>query len=1048
MIDIPKALIEQIKEGNIVLFLGSGALKGAIHRNNIEAPTGVQLGKLIADKFLDEDYSDSSLSVISEMAMSDTGLLPVQQFIADLFDGFEPNTHHKSIPLFRWKSIITTNYDLVIEKSYSQCTTPKQTLVKFIRDERINDKIKTTNDLPYIKLHGCITEINDEKLPLILTIDQYVTHKKNRTRLFERVNDLAKQHTFIFAGHSLEDSDIREILLNLGDDLTARMRSYIIAPNVKPAMERLWGTKKITTINCKFSEFIDEIAGRIDVNSIPDGISMNISENNSHPIIKRLFESLNKPSELLINFLSNDVIYPSNSTIDIDSISPSNFYKGYMNGLNPIVKDLDVRRDIESGVLSEVFVDLSKEDHSVKLYSILGHAGSGKTVFLNRLAWEATNTLGKSCYILKKDVLINADALIELYSFLKERIYLCVDNANNNEIELTNLIDRAQKESIPLTILTCERTNIWNVECNRIKNYLSHSYFLKYLTRKEIEDLLDLLEIYDCLNHLKGKTRETQIKEFEERAGRELLVALYEATQGRTFQEIVHDEYLSIPDEKAKTLYLTVCLLHSLGSYTRAGLLARVHGINFNEFKDQFFKPLEFLVFDRRDYYINDYVYESRHPLIAEFVVESVLSTEQIRFDEYISLLSNLDIDYDSDRNVFLFLTNAKKLLKFFRNPEKIREIYKTAKERSYEDAKLFQQEAIFEMESNGGSIDKAESLLFKADELTDHKDNLIRHSLSELLFTKATSAKSLIEKKRLLIEVDKICNSLIKKRNFSAHPFHTAIKAKLMLLNEYIENSDDYAFDKLIKETESLISFAIQQFPDEPHIIEAESNFNELINNQPRAISLLEKAFEINKNSPYLSRRLASVYESQDNIEKAITTITDTLNTNAGDKDLNFKLALLLAKKDEENELNNIKHYLRRSFSPRDNRYHAQFWFARILYLNNEFPDSKKFFEELTSANLDPKIKTSIRGVIKDSQDMKLFKGEIYSLHTNYGFVKRDGLGDTIYFFVHNRFGIEDEGVQSDDSFFSTYRRGTRVKFNIGFNYKGPVALNVSPEY
>ncbi len=1046
MIEIPKALIEQIKEGNIVLFLGAGALKGAIHKKGLEAPTGPQLGKLIADKFLDDDYSNSSLSIISELAMSDTGLQPVQQFIADFFNDFEPNLHHEKIPLFRWKSIITTNYDLVIEKAYTKCKEPKQTLVKFIKDERINDKIKTTNDLPFIKLHGCITVINDDKLPLILTIDQYVTHKKNRTRLFERVNDLARQHSFVFIGHSLEDSDIREILLNLSDDLTTRMRSYIVAPNVKPAMERFLGTKKITTFNCKFSEFIDELINKVDINSIPDGVSMNIKENIDHPIFKIIFASSNKPSEILINFLSNDVIYPYSGVVQKDPISAREFYRGYLNGLSAISDELDVRRELESGVLSEIFIDLERDDTTIKLFSILGHAGSGKTVFLYRLAWEALNTLGKNCYIQKKDVLINADAIIELYSFLKERIYLFVDNANNNEVEINNLIERAKKELIPVTIITAERTNIWNVECSRIKIQLTHSYYLKYLTRKEIENLLDLLEMHDSLNYLNGKSREIQIKEFEERAGRELLVALYEATQGKSFQEIVYDEYLSIPDEKAKSLYLTVCLLHSLGSYTRAGLLSRVHGISFNDFKDKFFLPLEFLVFTKRDYYINDYVYESRHQLISEFVIESVLSNEQIRYDEYILLLNSLDVDYDSDKNVFLFLTNAKKLLRFFRDPQKIRELYRSAKNCSVEDAKLFQQEAIFEMESNGGSIDKAEVLLYKADELTDHRDNLIRHSLAELLYTKATKVSTFLEKKKLLVEVDKICQGLIKKRNYSAHPFHTAIKSKLILLNEYIEHSEDYAFDKLIKETEKLISFAVQQFPDDTHIIESESNFNELINNQPKAISLLEKAFQINKNSPYLSIRLSSVYESKGNFEKAINTINATLATNASDKDLNFKLAQLLAKKDEHGEILKIKYHLRRSFTPKDNRYHAQFWYGRILYLNNEIPESESFFADLSRVNLNPKLKSMVRGVIKESDTIKIFKGEIFSLHTNYGFIKRDGYGDTIYFYIYNSFKDDDE-IEQNDNIFSTLSRGNRVQFNIGFNYKGPVALNVAIE-
>lgn len=1044
MIDIPRALIEQIREGNVVLFLGSGALKGAIHRDNKEAPTGPQLAKLLAEKFLDEDYIDSSLSVVSELAISDTGLFPVQKFLADFFEGFEPNDYHLKIPNYNWTSIITTNYDLVVEKAYSKAEKPKQTLVKFIKDGRINDKIKTINDLPFIKLHGCITEINNKNLPLILTIDQYVTHKKNRTRLFERVNELAKQHSFIFIGHSLEDSDIREILLNLDSDLTLRMRSFIVAPNVKPATERFWGTKKITVFNCKFSEFIEVLETHIDTDSIPDGISKNISSNSDHPLLKTIFGSSNKPSEILLNFITNDVIFPY-SGMKLENVIPKEFYRGSCNNMSTIEANLDIRRNIEEGILEEIFLESEKDTQ--KLYTILGHAGSGKTVLLNRITWEASFSLNKKCLFLKKDILLNAEAVIELYSFLQERIFIVVDNANKNEIEINNLLERAKKDRIPVTIITAERTNIWNVECNRIKNQLTHSYYLKYLSTPEIEALLALLEKHDCLNYLKGKPKAIQIKEFEERAGRELLVALYEATQGKTFQEIVCDEFNSIPSETAKALYLTVCLLHCLGSYTRAGLLSRVHGIGFNEFKEKFYEPLDFLVFDRRDYYINDYVYESRHQLIAEFVIDGILSDDQKRFDEYLLLLNNLDIDYDSDKNVFLYLTNAKNLIHFFKDNSKIRELYKTAKELSIDDPKLFQQEAIFEMESSGGSLVLAEKLLIRADEITEYRDPLIRHSLSELLLTKAISSTNLLEKKKLLTDVDNICKSLYSKRYTTAHPYHTAIKAKLHLLEAFIEKEEDYAFEKLVKETESLIARAIQLFPDESHIVEAESNFNKLINNQPKAISLLERAFDLNERSPYLARRLASIYEANDDLDKAIATINKTLNTSPGDRDLNFKIALLLAKKDEIGELANIKHYLKRSFSKNDKRYHAQFWYGRILYLNNEIPDSQEVFSYLATANVDPRLKIQNRGIIKNHEGLVFFKGEIFSLHSNFGFVKRDNYGDTIYFVMHNNIynGHEDEPNNEFD--FSSLRRGSRVKFNISFNYKGPIALNISFE-
>ncbi|NJO92616.1 MAG: hypothetical protein HC831_29375 [Chloroflexia bacterium] len=178
----------------------------------------------------------------------------------------------------------------------------------------------------------------------------------------------------------------------------------------------------------------------------------------------------------------------------------------------PIYYEYDVRRRLEKGILSEVFIEVGKEDLGVHLYSILGHAGSGKSVFLHRLAWEAVNSLKKSCLILKKDILLDADAVIELHSFLKERIYLIVDNANYNELEINNLIERSKKDSVPLTIITAERTHLWNVECNRIKNHVSHVYRLQYLDTDEINDLLDLLEIHDSLNHLRVKHVKLSVK--------------------------------------------------------------------------------------------------------------------------------------------------------------------------------------------------------------------------------------------------------------------------------------------------------------------------------------------------------------------------------------------------------------------------------------------------------------------------------------------------------------------------------------------------------
>jgi hypothetical protein len=86
-------------------------------------------------------------------------------------------------------------------------------------------------------------------------------------------------------------------------------------------------------------------------------------------------------------------------------------------------------------------------------------------------------------------------------------------------------------------------------------------------------------------------------KELEEHAGRQLLVALHEATLGIPFETIPVDEYHHITPFEAQRLYQTVCVLNRLNVPVRAGLIARVHGIPFEEFKHRFFAPLEHVVF-------------------------------------------------------------------------------------------------------------------------------------------------------------------------------------------------------------------------------------------------------------------------------------------------------------------------------------------------------------------------------------------------------------------------------------------------------------------
>ena len=81
---------------------------------------------------------------------------------------------------------------------------------------------------------------------------------------------------------------------------------------------------------------------------------------------------------------------------------------------------------------------------------------------------------------------------------------------------------------------------------------------LRYLNRNEVEALVGLLVKHKANGpNLENLTIEEQIEQFEKRAGRQLLVALHEATMGIPFEEILHNEYDNLTPPSAQSLYLT-----------------------------------------------------------------------------------------------------------------------------------------------------------------------------------------------------------------------------------------------------------------------------------------------------------------------------------------------------------------------------------------------------------------------------------------------------------------------------------------------------------
>ena len=168
--ELPDTLVSDVQAGRVVLVLGAGASIGARTPNGEPPLVGLGLRDALSQHFLGGNFSEEPLPWVAELAISETDLRRVQDFIADLFASFEPAEFHRLLPTFKWRGLATTNYDRLIERTYETADEPAQQLVSFISNrDRVDDKLRSPDHVGLLKLHGCITITHDPDLPLILT---------------------------------------------------------------------------------------------------------------------------------------------------------------------------------------------------------------------------------------------------------------------------------------------------------------------------------------------------------------------------------------------------------------------------------------------------------------------------------------------------------------------------------------------------------------------------------------------------------------------------------------------------------------------------------------------------------------------------------------------------------------------------------------------------------------------------------------------------------------------------------------------------------------
>ena len=584
-----------------------------------------------------------------------------------------------------------------------------------------------------------------------------------------------------------------------------------------------------------------------------------------------------------------------------------------------------------------------------------------------------------------------------------------------------------------MTIIATARTNEWNITCQDLSEFVTSEYELKYLSKHDIGELLTLLEKHNALGTLRTLGPDARIEALRERAGRQLLVALHEATLGKPFVEIIRDEYENIRPSEAQRMYLSICVLNRLDIPVRAGIIARMYGISFVDFKERFFRPLELVVNARSNPVIRDFEYVARHPHIAEIVVEELLAEPESRFEEYVKCLRYLNLAYNSDRRAFYCMIRANDLLEVFADHSMIASLYELAREVAGNDSEVLHQMAIYEMKRPNGGMETARQLLEAAHEIAPRNHTII-HSMAELRLHMAEKIGITdAEFRKHVKEAESICRA--NARVLGSHGGATIIKAELlrlerMLAGETVDDSDTELVET-IKRTEEYLEDALQSYPGEFYLLDLEAKLGRLLSDSDRVMRALTRSFELNPRNSLVALRLSRCHQEKGSTDEAIDILRRALDANSNRKELHYAYAKLLmtypgASAEE------LEYHLQRAYSPGDRNFDAQLLHARQLYIGGSFDEAKRLFRAIASARVPAVLKFQPRYPIDHT-----YSGEVRAVEASYCWIRRDGIQDWIY--------CHQEAVES--SIWRNLLPGTRVTFTLAFNMRGPVAIDVALE-
>ena len=674
-----------------------------------------------------------------------------------------------SLPWFRCYTLNIDNLALAADRAFHL---PRQ----ICQVSATNPKVPTTGSespefLEVVHLNGTLDDLPDN---VTFSLTQFAERLSKPDSWYARFATELLSHPVVIIGTRLDEPPLWQHLAyrggkggrQLGE---LRPRSYLVTPQLDRARRALLAEFNITWINSTAEQFTNDVLSRVGD-----------AKRRGLQALKTRRDREEATSGI-----------PDVTDLAVNPTEPSNFLLGH----EPIWADVQSGRAIRRDSDDELWTGINRalNHEAASLIVVTGTAGSGKSTALMTACLRLVAEGHHVGWIDRDSGLSFRDIRRCLREDDAPRA-LAIDDADIYGASLASFVCEmlgAHERVIVLLGLRSGRVDR-TLNPTIVKKSAKQEYAMPPLTDRDINGLLVVLDENNRLGALRGKPLDEQREILRRQCGRQLLIAMIEATSGRKFEEKAIQEWTDLEGPSA-TIYAIIAVAHSFRFPLEREELLMASGDPSNEALNIIRQLVGRHILASRS---NGLVL-ARHRVIAEILRDELQKQGRIG-----SVLSGLAFMAASkvSRDMRRSARPWRMLRQFINHDyllrtvdlEQTRNLYGQLEPMLSWDFHYWLQRGSLEVEV--GDLNMARHFLSQARSI-EGEDPFVENEWAYLLFREAIEAPGAGDAATLVEEAIAILEDLIERHaHLDAHPYHVLGSQGLSWSRRGIANSQKKA--------------------------------------------------------------------------------------------------------------------------------------------------------------------------------------------------------------------------------------------------------------